>query len=170
MNQTINYTIRPLRQDEVPLLKNFLYEAIFIPEGMKPPSREVVNLPELQLYIEYFGTKKDDFCLVADYDGEVIGAVWTRIMDDYGHIDNQTPSLAISLYKEYRNKGIGSHLMNEMRALLKSKGYNRISLSVQKSNYAVNMYLKLGFRIIKETMEEYLMVNVLNQEMSHTQR
>lgn len=165
MDKTINYSIRPLRQNETSLLKDFLYEAIFTPEGMETPSRDVVDLPELKLYIEHFGTKEDDFCLVADYEGKVIGAVWVRIMNDYGHIDNQTPSLAISLYKEYRNKGIGSRLMNEMIVLLKNKGYNRISLSVQKNNYAVNMYLKLGFRIIKETMEEFLMVNELNKEI-----
>jgi len=39
---------------------------------------------------------------VAEVDGKIVGAVWVRIMNDYGHIDNETPSLAISLYKEYR--------------------------------------------------------------------
>ena len=167
MSNAINYKIRPLRQEETFLLREFLYEAIFIPKGIETPSKEVINAPELKLYIENFGTKKDDFCLVADCAGKVIGAVWVRIMNDYGHIDNQTPSLSISLYKEYRNKGIGSHLMNEMLASLKDKGYNRVSLSVQKANYAVNMYLKLGFKIIKETLEEFLMVNELNKKMSN---
>lgn len=121
MNKTINYKIRPLCQDESSLLKDFLYEAIFIPEGMEAPSRDVVNLPELKLYVEHFGTKEDDFCLVADCEGKVVGAVWVRIMNDYGHIDDQTPSLSIALYKEYRNKGIGSHLMNEMTELLRKR-------------------------------------------------
>ena len=170
MNQTIDYKIRPLCQDESSLLKDFLYEAIFIPKEIEAPSREVINAPELKIYIEDFGTKEDDFCLVADCEGKVIGAVWVRIMNDYGHIDNQTPSLSISLYKEYRNKGIGSHLMNEMMELLTKRGYSRVSLSVQKANYAVNMYLKLGFKIIKETMDEFLMVNELNKEMSNYQR
>ena len=169
MSNAINYKTRPLRQEETFLLREFLYEAIFIPKGIETPSKEVINAPELKLYIENFGTKKDDFCLVADCAGKVIGAVWVRIMNDYGHIDNQTPSLSISLYKEYRNKGIGSHLMNEMLASLKDKGYNRVSLSVQKANYAVNMYLKLGFKIIKETLEEFLMVNELNKKMSNYQ-
>lgn len=169
MSQTIDYKIRPLSQDESSLLKDFLYEAIFIPKGMEVPSKEVINAPELKIYIEDFGTKEDDFCLVADSEGKVIGAVWVRIMNDYGHIDNQTPSLSISLHKEYRNKGIGSHLMNEMLVLLKDKGYNCVSLSVQKANYAVNMYLKLGFKIIKETLEEFLMVNELNKKMSNYQ-
>ena len=75
-------------------------------------------------------------------------------MNDYGHVDDETPSLSISLYKEYRDKGIGSRLMQEIIKLLVSKGYKHVSLSVQKANYAVNMYLKLGFKTIKETDEE----------------
>ena len=163
MNKTIYYKIRPLCQDESSLLKDFLYEAIFIPEGMEAPSRDVVNLPELKLYVEHFGTKEDDFCLVADCEGKVVGAVWVRIMNDYGHIDDQTPSLSIALYKEYRNKGIGSHLMNEMTELLRKKGYKRVSLSVQKANRAVHLYLKLRFKVAKETMDEFIMTKELSQ-------
>lgn len=163
MNKTINYKIRPLYQDESSLLKDFLYEAIFIPEGMEAPSRDVVNLPELKLYVEHFGTKEDDFCLVADCEGKIVGAVWVRIMNDYGHIDDQTPSLSIALYKEYRNKGIGSHLMNEMTELLRKKGYKRVSLSVQKANRAVHLYLKLRFKVAKETMDEFIMTKELSQ-------
>ena len=32
-------------------------------------------------------------------------------MNDYGHVDDDTPSFAISLYKEYRRNGIGTQLM-----------------------------------------------------------
>ena len=163
---TINYTIRPLRTDETCLLRDFLYEAIYIPEGVEPPSKEVVDLPELKVYIEDFGKKKDDCCLVAEYNSKAIGAVWTRIMNDYGHVDDETPSLSISLYPEYRSKGIGSRLMSEMIELLGRKGYNRVSLSVQKANYATNMYLKLGFKIVKETAEEFVMVKEIFRETS----
>lgn len=50
--------IRPLCQDESSLLKDFLYEAIFIPKGIEAPSREVINAPELKIYIEDFGNKR----------------------------------------------------------------------------------------------------------------
>ena len=166
MDKLIDYTIRPLRPSETYLLKYFLYEAIFIPEGMEPPSRDIVDLPELKVYIEGFGNKKDDCCLVAESAGKIIGAVWTRIMNDYGHVNDEAPSLAISLYAEYRNKGIGNHMMHEMMNLLEQKGYKRVSLSVQKANYAVNMYLKLGFKIIKETEEEFIMVKELIHQTS----
>lgn len=102
----MDYSIRELREDESKVLNTFLYEAIFIPEGVPAPPKEIINQPELQVYIKDFGKSKGDLCLVAEANNEVVGAVWVRIMNDYGYIDEETPSLAISLLKEYRNYGI----------------------------------------------------------------
>ena len=150
--------IRALRDKEKELLKDFLYEAIFIPEGVEAPDRDIIEKPELRIYYEDFGKDTADHCLVAEDEGKVIGAVWTRIMNDYGHIDDKTPSFAISLYREYRGRGIGTKLMQEMLNLLKEKGYKRASLAVQKANYAVRMYKKVGFKTVDENKEEYIMV------------
>ena len=155
--------IRELKNEESDVLKDFTYEAIFIPEGVEPPDRSIVELPELKVYYEDFGKGKDDCCLVAEDDstegaGEIAGAVWTRVMDDYGHVDDDTPSLAISLYENHRGKGIGTQLLNDMLCTLKEKGYKRVSLSVQKENYAVRMYQHAGFNIVDENEEEYIMV------------
>ena len=150
--------LRELRENEYDLLKLFLYEAIFIPEGVEPPSREIINEPDLKIYYEGFGEGEADYCFVADDDGKVVGAVWTRIMNDYGHVDDETPSFAISLFKEYRGKGIGTKLMIKMLELLKAKGYKQASLAVQKANYAVKMYEKVGFKTVDENSEEYIMV------------
>ena len=150
--------IRILGAEETDLLKDFLYEAIFIPEGVEPPDRSIIELPELRVYYEDFGKGRADHCFVADEDGKVVGAVWSRIMNDYGHIDDETPSLAISLYKGYRGKGIGTLLMRDILALLREKGYSRASLAVQKANYAVRMYEKAGFRTVGENEQEYIMV------------
>ena len=153
----MDYKIREIRKNEYSVLSDFLYEAIFIPEGMDKPPKSIIEQPELQVYVEDFG-KEDDWCLVAEVKGKIVGAVWVRIMDDYGHIDNETPSFAISLYAEYRNMGIGITLMRDMLELLKNKSYKRTSLSVQKVNYAVCMYQKVGFEVVDENEEEYIMV------------
>ena len=150
--------LREIKENETEILKDFLYEAIFIPEGMELPPREIIEQPELKLYYDGFGIGEADFCIVADDEGKVIGAVWTRIMNDYGHVDEETPSFAISLYKEYRGQGIGTKLMKEMLNLLKEKGYKRASLAVQKANYAVKMYENVGFKVVDENDEEYIMV------------
>ncbi len=153
----MDYQIREIKENEYPVLSDFLYEAIFIPEGMNKPPKSIINQPELQIYVADFG-KADDWCLVAETKEKIVGAVWVRIMNDYGHVDDETPSFAISLYEEYRHLGIGTALMKAMLRLLKDKGYKQASLSVQKENYAVAMYRKVGFEVVDENEEEYIMI------------
>lgn len=157
----MDYTIREIQETEYPLLEDFLYEAIFIPKGTAAPPKSIINTPELQVYLSNFGGHKHDRALVAELNHQVVGAVWVRIMDDYGHIDDKTPSLAISLYKEYRGLGLGTEMMRKMLSTLKACGYKQTSLAVQKANYAVKMYQKIGFEIVDENKEEYMMVNHL---------
>lgn len=153
----MNYKIRKLKQNETKILDTFLYEAIFIPDGVQAPPKDIIAHPDLQIYISDFG-KQTDVCYVAEFDGKVVGAVWTRIINDYGHIDEETPSLSISLFKEYRNLGIGTQLMRQILSTLKEQRYKQVSLSVQKANYAVRMYKKLGFEVVRENEEDYVMV------------
>lgn len=154
----MNYIIREILEKEYSLLENFLYEAIFVPKGVPAPPRTIIEQPELQVYVTDFGKRKDDIALVAEVGKKVVGAVWVRIMNDYGHIDDATPSFAISLFKEYRGWGIGTSLMQEMLCILKRRGYQQASLAVQKVNYAVKLYKKVGFEIVDENEEEYIMV------------
>lgn len=154
----MEYNVREMQPNEYFLLNDFLYNAIFIPQGVTPPPKNIIKQEELQVYVKDFGKQKDDVALVAEIDGKIIGAVWARIMNDYGHIDNDTPSLAISIYKNYRGYGIGTSLMRNMIFLLKYRGYKRVSLAVQKENYAVKMYKRVGFIIVEENSEEYIMV------------
>ncbi len=154
----MDYNIRKIKEKEYILLEDFIYEAIFIPEGVEPPPKSIINQPDLQVYIKDFGKEKDDICFVAETNSKIIGAVWVRDMKDYGHIEDGVPSFAISLYKPYRNFGIGTKLMKTMLSELKQRGYKKTSLAVQKENYAVKMYRKVGFEVIRETEEEFIMV------------
>ncbi len=157
----MSYIIRELKEEEYPILEDFLYEAIFIPEGAEKPPKTIVEQPELRVYVDGFGEQKDDAALCAEADGKIVGAVWTRVMDDYGYIDSETPSLAISLYEEYRSQGTGTALLSGMLDLLKRSGKRKVSLSVQKENYALKMYEKLGFEVYRDNGEEYIMIKKL---------
>ena len=154
----MEYRIRKIEENEYSVLADFLYEAIFIPKGVSAPPKEIIDKPELQVYIADFGKRIGDMGLVAEVNNKIVGAVWVRIMNDYGHIDNETPSFAISLCKEYRNYGIGTALMKEMLGVLDQAGYKQASLAVQKENYAVKMYENVGFTVIDENEEEYIML------------
>ena len=155
------FEIRIMKETEYPVLKDFLYEAIFVPEGEEAPERSILERPELQVYISDFGRNEGDCAVLASADGKIIGAAWARIMDDYGHIDAETPSLAIAVYKNYRGKGIGKKLLSLLLSCMQERDYKQVSLSVQKQNPAVRLYKKAGFITVKETDEEYIMVNNL---------
>jgi RimJ/RimL family protein N-acetyltransferase len=152
---------RFFREGDFPLLENLLYEAIFQPEGTEPLPRNIIKKPEIDSAIRDFGKKQGDFCIFAELNGKTVGGAWMRISDDetksFGHIDSETPELVIAVFKEYRNLGIGRGLMHH---LIESafKGHKQISLSVDKRNYAVKMYKELGFEIVRENEQDYVMV------------
>ena len=75
----MNYSVIEIRQYEVEILATFLYEAIFVPEGIIAPSKDIINQPELQVYVKNFGENKGDICLVAQVENEIVGAVWDRV-------------------------------------------------------------------------------------------
>ncbi|MCI9463211.1 MAG: GNAT family N-acetyltransferase [Lachnospiraceae bacterium] len=153
--------IRPIRKEEYPYLEDFLYDAIYLPDNTAMPSRDIIKKPELAVYIEDFGGS-DDFCLVAERGGVLLGAIWSRILSGkvkgYGNIGQDTPELAFSVKKDFRKQGLGTKLLKEMLVLLKEQGYANVSISVNKDNYAYHIYRKQGFQVVKVGEEDYLMV------------
>ena len=78
------YVIRSLRKGETDLLKDFLYEAIFIPKErsrLRGTSSRSRNFVCTQM-ISVPGKAITAWWLISV--AKVVGAVWTRIMDDYG--------------------------------------------------------------------------------------
>jgi ribosomal protein S18 acetylase RimI-like enzyme len=150
-----------MQWEEKEILKDLLYEAIYQEDACNPLPREVINNPEILIYIDEWG-RADDYCLLAKVKGKIVGGVWTRTwtgeMKGYGYIDGETPEFSISLYPKYRNMGIGTFLMREMVKKLKHRGYRCASLSVTKGNYAINMYQKIGFQPVEVREHDILMM------------
>jgi len=162
----INAKIRVMKTSDYACLPEFLYQSIFIPEGVKPPSRSIINDPQIFIYIKSFGTRPGDLGVVAEQNAQVVGAAWTRIISAYGHIDAETPELAISILPEFRGYGIGTKMMKKLFEILRSGGYVRTSLSVQKNNPAIRFYKRLGYSIVEEKTdhagnEDFIMMKEL---------
>jgi Sortase and related acyltransferases len=157
-----NIVIRKMFSEEFPLMKDIMYEAVYQPDPSNPYPKDIICLPQVRSYWDNWGAEKDDHCLVALVDNKIAGAVWVRTFQEerkgYGYIDGQTPELAIALFEESRNKGIGTQLMNRMIELLQIKGYPQVSLSITKGNPAVRLYKRLGFKVINENEDDYIML------------
>lgn len=142
--------IRAMQESDYECLNEFLYQAIFIHEGDELPPRSIIYEPEIFAYIKDFGTQPGDLGVVAEQNGQIIGAAWTRIIPAYGHIDENTPELAVSLLPEFRRYGIGTKLIKKMFEVLQKNGYQQTSLSVQTDNPAVRLYQRLGYTVVCE--------------------
>ena len=166
---TMEYKVRSIEKAEYPLLEDFLYEAIFVPEGFEGevPRSVIYDDPKCRAAYEGFGTLPDDCAVVATVDGSVVGACWVRTTDEYGHIDDATPSFSISLYKQYRGHGMGTAMMRAMLDELRDAGYARALLSVQKANPALRLYERMGFRIVGDGADqsEWLMTCPLERQI-----
>lgn len=133
------------------ILREMLYEAVFVPPGATPPPRAIVMEPELRRYVNGWGRPGDDGIIAIATDGEAIGAAWLRLWSGdergYGFIDTRTPELSVAVRPEARGGGIGTELL---RRLLQraDASYDRVSLSVSVVNPAVRLYERLGFRSV----------------------
>lgn len=158
----MNILIRRLETEEYPILRRFLYLAVFVPEGESPPSQDILDTPELRVYLDKFGQQPNDFAVAAQCGDELVGAAWARVMDDYGHLYDNVPSLAISLLPEYRGMGFGKCLLSALLDALRTAGHKKVTLAVQKRNYVAHkLYQRLGFQTVGENEEEFLMLNNL---------
>lgn len=154
--------IRKLKVEEYPVLRRFLYLSIFVPKGQDPLPEDILDTPELRVYLDNFGQEPSDIAVAAECGGRIVGAAWARVMDDYGHFYDGVPSLAISLLPEYRGKGLGKRLLSGLMEQVRLKGRGRVTLSVQKENHrACRLYRSLGFQPVHENDEEFIMVNNL---------
>lgn len=158
------YTVRKMTSTEYGALADFTYQAIFIPDGAVAPPKTIVNTPELRIYYEKFEQLPLDTAFAAEFQGKVVGAAWARIINDYGHVNDDTPSVAIAVLEDHRGKGIGTALLEKLLAELGHFGISAASLSVQKENPAVHLYERLGFVTVKETEEEFVMFVRLPQQ------
>lgn len=43
--------IRAIKESEIPLLHDFLYDAIFIPKRIEAPPKSIINSPDMQVYV-----------------------------------------------------------------------------------------------------------------------
>ena len=140
------------------------YTALHVPEGAAPFPKSIIEAPHLAKYIANWG-RPDDIALVAEQNGQLIGAVWCRLLKaaekGYGYVDDQTPELSLAIHANFRNQGLGTQLMEKAFIALVEKDFSQVSLSVDQDNKAVNLYKRIGFEIVEEVETAFTMKKTL---------
>ena len=137
---------------DINILHDLLFEAVFWnPDMVRPDKDEFLKSQEISKIIAHWG-REGDICLIAEVDGVTLGGAWYRFWTDddhsYGFVDSDTPEIGISLFSEYRSKGIGRKLLTGLIDCAKSSGIKALSLSVDPQNFARQLYESVGFEKI----------------------
>ncbi|MDR6225946.1 GNAT family N-acetyltransferase [Desmospora profundinema] len=144
--------IREAEQADVPFLWECLYHAIYVSTGEKPPSKTILEKKEIAHYLTGWGRKGDRGWVLVQ-ERESVGGIWHRLFDandpGYGFVSPDIPELTLSILPGYRGSGGGTRLLETMMKQAKTAGYAGLSLSVDRSNPARQLYEKKGFIKVK---------------------
>jgi ribosomal protein S18 acetylase RimI-like enzyme len=143
------FNIRKVVKEDESFLWDMLYESIYIPEGSKRPSKDIIYEPHIAKYLEEWGRYGDVGFIAVDNNDKPIGSITSRFFHEdnkgYGYVDESTPEFGLAILPEYRGKGIGAALLKRLLEEVESRDIKCISLSVDPNNPAIKLYKKFGF-------------------------
>lgn len=145
---------RQLKISEHAFLKEMLYQALHVPAGATPFPKTILEDPSIAKYIENWGCVDTDVAIVAVVAKQVVGAIWGRLFTaekrGYGFMNAQTPEISMAILADYRGHGIGTELLNRIEKEYVQLDINTLSLSVDKSNRAKQLYERNDYRFYED--------------------
>jgi GNAT superfamily N-acetyltransferase len=139
--------VRVATAGDEPFLREMLFLAPFVPPGTDPAPRLDRDDPALTHYVDGYG-RAGDLGVIAGKGDTDVGAAWVRLLigDDagYGYVDDVTPELTIAVMSEWRGRGVGTRLLEELLARTASE-FPAVALSCDPANPAMRIYERLGF-------------------------
>ncbi|UOZ04611.1 GNAT family N-acetyltransferase [Amycolatopsis sp. WQ 127309] len=144
--------LREATRDDGNFLTDMLVAAVnWSPEWKKKSRRRVLLAPDTAHYVAGW-PRPDDLGVVAEADGERVGAAWLRFFtaDDpgYGFVAADVPELSIGVVAAWRGRGVGRALLRAVEGGAVEAGIERISLSVERKNFAQRLYLAEGYEVV----------------------
>lgn len=143
--------IRPSQPSDLAFLWDMLWEAAAIDPGVRAVGKEVAfSIPQLRRYLEGWGRAGDIGVVARDEAGQPLGAAWARLFPreepGYGFVASDIPELAIGVAPAFRGRGVGGALLDTLLETARVRGYEAVSLAVDRQNPALKLYERKGFR------------------------
>jgi ribosomal protein S18 acetylase RimI-like enzyme len=141
--------VRPAGGDDESFMWRQLALTARLPPAEPPPVESVKADPGMMAYLAGWG-RPGDRGVVAEVDGEPVGAAWFRLFDPghpgYGFVDAQIPEISIGVQAAWRHRGVGRALLEALVETARSEGHDALSLSVDAQNVpALALYRSVGF-------------------------
>ena len=99
----------------------------------------------LNIYYDFYGLTSKDLGLYALVDNIIVGAIWTRELED------KIPSLSLAVLPEYRGKGIATAMMEQF--LVEISAVSEVLIAQTYENEALRkFYTKFDFTQEKDSL------------------
>lgn len=147
------FRLRPARPGDAGFLEEMITEAVnWSPDRPHRDQQELLADPAIAHYVAGW-PRPGDLGLVAEDDhGQPIGASWLRFFSandpGYGFVAADVPEVSIAVSAAWRGRGVGRALLRTLTEDARRAGIQRLSLSVERGNHALDLYRAEGFVIV----------------------
>jgi GNAT superfamily N-acetyltransferase len=142
-------TVRDATAGDGEFLADMLVAVVnWSPEWRPRSRRRVLAGPGTAHYIA--GWPRDtDLGVIAEAGAVPVGAAWVRFFaaedPGYGFVAPDVPELTVGVAAAWRGRGVGRSLLRAAAARAAAAGIRRVSLSVERKNFARGLYLSEGY-------------------------
>lgn len=144
------FTVRPAGQSDGVFLGDMVVDAANWRGGGSQP-RHAVLTGSHSRYVSGWMRPGDAGVVAEDEHGAPIGAAWYRMLPrsdpGFGWVANGVPELIVGVRPIWRSHGVGRALLQRLCERARADGFARLSLSVERDNFASVLYRSEGFAI-----------------------
>lgn len=130
-------------------LGDMMVEAANWSDSGARPRHAVITGADHRRYLAGWMRPGDAGFVGEDVRGEPIGAAWYRLLPrsdpGFGYVGTGVPELIIGVRPLWRAQGVGRALLQQLCDHARGAGFARISLSVERGNFAEALYRSEGF-------------------------
>ena len=160
-----SFSVRAAVQADGAFLGDMVVEAANWRPGAALPKHQVLTAPEHIRYVSGWMRPTDAGFVALDRAGAPIGAAWYRLLPrsepGFGYVGTGVPELIIGVRSIWRAHGVGRALLQALAEQARADGYGRLSLSVERDNFAVTLYRSEGFAVTQSGIGRDTMVKRL---------
>lgn len=161
----MSFRTRPAVQADGAFLADMVVEAANWRQGGVRPRHEILTHPDHSRYIAGWMRSGDAGIVAIDEQDEPVGAAWYRVLPrtdpGLGYLATGVPELIIGVRPIWRAHGVGRTLLQRLCEQARGDGHGRISLSVERGNFAQTLYRSEGFAVTQSGFGRDTMVKLL---------
>ena len=158
------FSFRAATADDAEFLMDMLVETVNWSPERRMSRAEVLADEVLPRYVSGW-MRSGDGGVVAESDGQAVGAAWFRFFDEmqpgYAFIQSDIPELGIAVVEGWRFQGLGRRLLRELHIQARERGISQLCLGVERANHARELYLSEGYEVVESSDDADAMLKQL---------